>query len=72
VWFAGFEDAVKHLRWQRAIEADPATAAVFDRWRESLDGPAQCLQLIPTPRSLLRGVASAPALSGVSGGLAAV
>jgi hypothetical protein len=72
VWFAGFEDAAKHLRWQRAIEADPATASAFARWQDSLDGPPQYLQLIPTPRSLLRGVASAAALGGISGGFVAV
>ena len=58
VWFAGFEDAAKHQRCQRAIEADPATAAAFARWQDSLDGPPQYLQLTPTPRSLLRGVAA--------------
>lgn len=72
VWFAGFEDAPKHLRWQRAIEADPTTAAAFARWQDSLDGPPQYLRLTPTPRSLLRGVASAAAPSGVSGGFASV
>ncbi|HET6431643.1 NIPSNAP family protein [Dyella sp.] len=65
VWFAGFEDAPACHRWQHAIATDEATATAFAQWQRRLDGPPQYLDLIPTPRSLLRGGCSAAATGGM-------
>ena len=52
VWFAAFADAPALAAYESACLADPAVAA----WFEQHETHAHTLRLMPTPRSLLRGL----------------